>query len=120
METNSPFKTADNGKNAAIVSYITLIGWLIAYFGMYKENKTTLATYHLRQSLLLHLTFIVINIALNILVSITLSLTIASLGWLVYVAYIVFVVLGIISANNEARKPLPLFGEKAQTMFPSI
>jgi uncharacterized membrane protein len=120
METNSPFKTADSGKNAAIVSYITLIGWLIAYFGMYKDNKTALSTYHLRQSLLLHLTFIVINIALTIVVRITLSLTIANLGWLVYVAYIVFVVLGVISANNEEKKPLPLLGEKAQTMFPGI
>jgi hypothetical protein len=27
----------DNGKAAGIVSYFTLIGWLIAYFGISKQ-----------------------------------------------------------------------------------
>ena len=44
---------ADNGKTTAIVSYITLIGWLIAYFAMHQSNKTSLGSYHLRQTLLL-------------------------------------------------------------------
>ena len=29
----------DNGKNVGIVSYLTFIGWLIAYFGMHQNNK---------------------------------------------------------------------------------
>jgi hypothetical protein len=70
METNSPFKTVDSGKNAAVVSYIFLLGWLISYFAMYKDNKTALSSYHLRQSLLLHLGMIVLYVAVTILVMI--------------------------------------------------
>ncbi|MBO9673778.1 MAG: DUF4870 domain-containing protein [Sphingobacteriaceae bacterium] len=120
METNSPFKTADSGKNAAVVSYIFLIGWLISYFAMYKDNKTALSSYHLRQSLLLHLGAIVLNIVVTILIGIMPTAIFGYLSYLIYIAYIIFIILGAISANNSEQKPLPLIGDKAQTMFPSI
>ncbi|WP_316803857.1 DUF4870 domain-containing protein [Pedobacter nototheniae] len=120
METNNNIITTDDGKSAAIVSYITLIGWLISYFAMYKDNKTALSTYHLRQSLLLHLSIIVINIALTIIIMIIPSVILAYLSYVIYLVYIVFVIIGAVSASNSQRKPLPLIGEKAQTMFPSI
>jgi len=120
METNNNITPSDNGKSAAIVSYITIIGWLISYFAMYKESKTALASYHLRQSLLLHLGIIVINIALSIIIMIIPTMILAYLSWLFYIGYIIFIILGAISANNNEKKPLPFIGEKAQTMFPSI
>jgi len=120
METNSPFKTADNGKNAAVVSYIFLIGWLISYFAMYKDNKTALSSYHLRQSLLLHLGIIVLNIALTIILMMVPTAFFGYLSYLAYIGYIIFIILGAISANNNEQKPLPLIGDKAQSMFPSI
>ena len=120
METNSPFKTADSVKNAAIVSYIFLIGWLISYFAMYKDNKTALSSYHLRQSLLLHLGIIVINVALTIIIMILPTAILGYLSYLAYIVYIIFIILGAVSANNSEQKALPLIGDKAQTMFPSI
>ena len=120
METNSPFKTVDSGKNAAVVSYIFLIGWLISYFAMYKDNKTALSSYHLRQSLLLHLGMIVLNIAVTILIMIVPTAIFGYLSYVVYIAYIILIIIGAISANNGEQKPLPLIGDKAQTMFPSI
>jgi len=120
METNSPFKTVDNGKNAAVVSYIFLIGWLISYFGMYKDNKTPLSSYHLRQSLLLHLGIIVLNVAVTIIIMIIPTAIFGYLSYAIYIAYIIFIILGAISANNGEQKPLPIIGDKAQTMFPSI
>lgn len=38
MENYKP--TTDDGKTAGIISYFTLIGWLIAYFALYTNNKT--------------------------------------------------------------------------------
>ncbi|WP_025143204.1 hypothetical protein [Pedobacter jeongneungensis] len=120
METNSPFKVADSGKNAAIVSYIFLIGWLISYFAMYKDNRTSLSSYHLRQSLLLHLGIIVLNVAVTILAIIIPTALFGYLSYVVYIAYIVFIILGVVSANNGEQKALPLIGDKAQSLFPSI
>ena len=40
----------DNGKTIAIISYITLIGWIIALI-MHNNNKTELGAYHIRQML---------------------------------------------------------------------
>ena len=47
----------DNPKTAAIVCYITAyLVWFIAYFALYKNNKSAaFAAFHLRQTLLLHI-----------------------------------------------------------------
>ena len=57
------FPPKDDGKTAGIVSYFTIVGWLIAYFAMYKDNKTELASYQLRQTLLYHIASIIIYYA---------------------------------------------------------
>jgi uncharacterized membrane protein len=120
MENSKFTTTPDSGKNAAFVSYIFLIGWLISYFAMYKDNKTALSSYHLRQSLLLHLAIIVVNILLTILVAIFPVAFLGYLSYLIYIVYIIFIILGAVSANNSQLKPLPVIGDKAQGFFPSI
>jgi len=114
----------DNGKNAAIVSYLTFIGWLIAYFGMHQNNKTRLGSYHLRQTLLLYIAYAVIHWGL----SFTLGLMWMSTGFLSFyslqnllnLAFFVLWIIGFIGAINGEEKPIPLFGEWAQTLFPNI
>ena len=121
METKTNFTTStDNGKGAAIVSYIFLIGWLISFFAIYKENKTSLSTYHLRQSLLLHLSMIVINILITIILTIAPLAFLAYISYAVGIIYLIFIVMGAISASNLQNKPLPVIGDKAQTLFSSI
>ena len=51
----------DNPKTAAIVCYITFIGWLIAYFLIYRTNKDEFSGFHLRQTLLLHIISFIVN-----------------------------------------------------------
>lgn len=108
----------DNGKTTAIVSYITLIGWLIAYFGMHQSKKTSLGSFHLRQSLLLIICVIIFQIiayAITMAVPmIGLVFSLASLGFLV------LWVMGLIAAINGEEKPMPLIGAKAQEIFKSI
>jgi uncharacterized membrane protein len=109
--------TTDNGKTAAIVSYITIIGWLISFFALNKP-KTSLGSYHVRQSLLLHIVTFGLNIILTIFASFLPFL--GTLSLIVFVGYIIFVILGAISASNSEEKPLPVFGEKAQELFKSM
>jgi uncharacterized membrane protein len=109
--------TTSNDKTAAIVSYITPIGWLISYFAL-NQPKSSLANYHLRQTLFLFIVMIAFNILLSIVAKmapfLSLILSIAGLG--LFVLWI----MGLISAINGEEKPMPLIGEKAQEIFKNL
>jgi uncharacterized membrane protein len=128
MEPNNNISSADNGKNVGIISYITIIGWLIAYFGMHQNNKTELGSYQLRQTLLLHIvSFLVSWILGMIFAAIFFSsgfatgwLSIVGINWIIRVCFIILWLIGFIGAVNGEKKPIPLIGERAQTMFSGI
>lgn len=127
MEPENNITTTDNGKNAGIVSYITIIGWLIAYFAMHNEKKTELGSYQLRQTLLLYIVGFAIYILWAVVVSALLfsfSLTLAWLfllvDWVIRLGLFALWLIGFIGAVNGQKKPIPLIGDKAQTMFPGI
>ena len=124
METKHNFSTSGDGKTVGIVSYFTIIGWLIAYFAMHKDNKTALGSYHLRQTLLYAIVSMVLSwgfsFLLGIIIVATGSIALANLMWIVYLALFIVWIIGLIGAINGEQKPMPIIGEKAQTMFPSI
>ncbi|MBC6109811.1 DUF4870 domain-containing protein [Pedobacter fastidiosus] len=120
METNKNITTTDNGKTAGIVSYFTIIGWLIAYFAMHKDNKTELGSYQLKQSLLINIIYIIAGIAGNIILFIIPSVALSYVFSVLYLALFIVWIIGLIGAINGQKKPMPLIGEKAQTMFPNI
>lgn len=117
MTTQDPIRAQDNGKAAAIVSYLTIIGWLISYFALYKDNKTSLASFHLRQSLLLHIVGIVLEIVVNLLP--TVAVLFYVVGALALVL-LIFWILGLIGAIQEKETPIPVIGSMAQSTFSSI
>ncbi|GGG97934.1 MULTISPECIES: DUF4870 domain-containing protein [Pedobacter] len=96
-----------DNKTLSIVSYITLIGWLVAYFTG-KDRADALLKYHLRQSLGLAIVSIIFNIAFTIIASIVPGLSF--LGFVGY-AFIILWIIGIINAANGALKPIPLIGK---------
>ncbi len=120
-ETNpTPAASGMDGKSIAIISYLTWIGWIIA-FVLYNSNKSKLAAYHIRQSLGLMIIAVVLYIIMFIF------LFIPVLGWiisiLIYISLIgVFVlwVIGLVSAINGQEKPVPIIGVKAQEMLAGI
>ncbi len=124
MEPNNPFVSQENGKTASIISYFFILGWLIAYFGFYINNKTSLASYQLRQTLLFHLASMVVRYGLGILLAgIWLSTGLFSFYYFLRLIELVFFVLwiiGFIGALNGEKKPIPLIGEPAQSMFSGI
>ncbi len=124
MEPNNPFVDESNGKTAGIISYFTIIGWLIAYFGFHVNNKTSLGSYQLRQTLLFHLVSMVLRYGIALILGLVwLSTGMFSLFTLMRIVYLVLFILwiiGIIGAIRGEKKEIPFIGDAAQSMFPSI
>ncbi len=104
--------TVDNGKTVAIISYITLVGWIIALL-MNNGNPTPLGSFHIRQSLGIMCAGVLLSIVSQFF-GIWILSTIIGLGILV------FWVLGLISAIQGDMKPVPLLGEQFQDWFKGI
>lgn len=107
-----------SNKTLAILSYITIIGWIIAFVkGKELNPKSDLVNYHLKQGLGFFIVAVVINIILTVIVSI-----VPSLAFLTYVGIIFFVlwIFGIINAVNEEKRPLPVIGKMFEDKFSFI
>jgi uncharacterized membrane protein len=117
------FIPSDNGRTAGIISYLTIIGWLIAYFGFHQKDRSELGSYQLRQTLLFHIISIVLNglsgFIIGILFYSPLGLA-ENLLWIIRLTLFVFWVIGFIGAAKGQKRPIPLIGERAQTTFPGI
>lgn len=124
MEQNSPNMNmppvnndVEQGKTIAIISYITLIGWIIA-FVMHQSNKTKFGAYHIRQSLGLAIfavgCFIVFMIIGVIMPFLFLIAPLVDLGILV------LLILGIVNAANGQEKPVPIIGELSAKLLAGI
>ncbi|MDR0230407.1 MAG: DUF4870 domain-containing protein [Flavobacteriaceae bacterium] len=107
-----------DNKTLSIVSYITLIGWLIAFF-VGKEKADDLLKYHLKQSL----GVLVLSFVLGIVIQIV-ALAIPPMAWLVstvlYVISIGYMVIGILNAIGAKQNPLPIIGAWADKTFTFI
>lgn len=97
----------------AIISYLTLIGLVIA-FVMNNEKKQPFARYHIRQSLGLNITGFVLGFV-NV---------IPILGWIVSIIGMFILlymnIIGIINAVNRKEKPLPILGKQYEEWFKSV
>ncbi|MBE4950904.1 DUF4870 domain-containing protein [Chryseobacterium culicis] len=104
-----------DNKTLSIVSYITLLGWLIS-FVIGKEKSNSLLKYHLKQSLGLIIFSIILSIILNVLMMVT---KIGMLGILGFIP-LVLMIIGIINAANNVEKPLPMIGKMFEDKFSFI
>lgn len=106
-------------KTLSIISYITIIGWVIAYLQYNKlENKDSLTKFHLKQSLGIAIIGILLSVALTIIGMVV--PTLASILSLANLAIVVLWVLGIINANNEQEIPVPVVGAMFTNKFDFI
>lgn len=104
--------SVEEGKIAAITSYVLVVGVLIA-MSMNSENKNSFASFHIRQALGISLTFI----SLGLIISNFDSLMISAPMW---ISVSVLWSYGIFSAINGTTKPMPLLGNYFQKWFKSI
>lgn len=106
-------------KTISWVSYITLIGWIIAlvsYNG--SPDKSSLARLHIRQSLGIFVTGLVFYIGVWILVFVIPF--IFFLFPIIWILLLVMWIMGLVSAANGQEKPLPVVGDLYQKMFSFI
>ena len=116
----SPTPTATDSKTIAIVSYMTWIGWIIA-FVMHGNSKSQLGAYHLRQSLFLHILMIILWISRFVLLFIPfIGWAIWWISWLAFIGLFILWLLGLIAAANGEEKPIPIIGKMAQQMFSGL
>ena len=105
-------KTIEEGKSAAITSYILIVGVFIA-MSMNSESKNPYASFHIRQALGLSITFISLGLIISNFDSMMISLP-------MWIFISVLWSYGLFSAINGAIKPLPLLGNFFQKGLKSI
>jgi uncharacterized membrane protein len=103
----APAQAASEDKTVAVVSYLTLIGFIVAVV-LHGSKKTKLGAFHLRQVLGLIIAGFVLGIVGIIPI----------LGWIVVLIGGIFLfvcwVIGLIAAIGGKEKPFPLIGKFIQ------
>lgn len=103
-------------RTMAIVAYITIIGWVVAYLSYRKADvKSPLVRYHLTQSIGIILFAVALSIVSGILVGILPAL--ATVFYIISLCPFVLMLMGIITASNEAQRPIPLIGKFVEGKF---
>jgi uncharacterized membrane protein len=106
-------------KTISWVSYITLIGWIIAIIAYTSSNdKSSLAKFHLRQSFGIFATGIALYIAVTMMIFVIpfFFFIIPFIG----IAILILAIAGLIAAVNGEEKTVPLLGEFYQKTFTFI
>ncbi|MGD0744467.1 MAG: hypothetical protein ABSA45_04850 [Verrucomicrobiota bacterium] len=131
MDTTTPAQTpplapVSEDKTVAIVSYLTLIGFIVAII-IHSNKKTMLGAYHLRQMLGFIITVFVGWICVAVMMFVLLFVLafmksfLALLIPLIYFAFgvslFVLWIMGFIAAINGQMKPMPVVGPLYQQWF---
>ncbi|NNC50196.1 MAG: hypothetical protein HKO01_06640 [Flaviramulus sp.] len=104
----------EKGRNNAIISYFTIFGVIIAYFLNNEDHKkSAFASFHIRQSLGLWLTFWALGYIIGSFDS-----------WLVtssfYIFFAVLFIYGFINAIGRKTQSVPLVGAFYQKLFANL
>jgi len=102
-----------DSKVQSILSYLGIL-WLVAYF-VGKDYRDQFSRFHLKQGLGLIVTSIIFSIAIGIIVSIIPSL--ALVGNIVGLLFLVLMIIGIINAANNKMAVLPVIGNYFNSSF---
>ncbi len=112
--------TKDDDKIVGILSYCTLIGFIIAIV-MHGNNKTKLGAYHLRQALGLMCTGVAVWILFVILAFVPfIVFLLIFIIPIVWILIFVLLIMGIINAVNGQMKPIPVLGHIFEKRFSSL
>ncbi|MBC6999266.1 MULTISPECIES: hypothetical protein [Bacteroidota] len=96
--------TITEGKTIAIISYITFIGLIIAYF-MNNNKNNAFAQFHIEQSLRI----VILGLA-NSVLSWFLPGSLSIVSTIIGLGILVLIILGIVNAINGKAEPLPIIG----------
>lgn len=95
-------------KKVSVISYLTLLGWVFAFLKYRKGAKSSLAKFHLEQSLGLGIIVLLTNFIFLLLVLLDpffkIMIIINNMG------LVILWIAGLISAYYGVRLPLPVIG----------
>ena len=104
--------TVNEGKTAAIISYLWLIGLVIAFL-MNSTKKNSFTAFHIRQAIGL--------IAIHIIIfALERFLGIGMLAWIFDFGLLILWVIAIFGAIQGEEKRVPLLGDQFQEWFKGI
>lgn len=101
----------NNDKTKSILGYIIFICALI--FLLQKDSSREVK-FHCAQSIVIAIGYIIISFVLGFIAGIT---GIGFFTLLPWVAYIIFIILGIVKANSGEDPELPVIGNIAKSIF---
>ncbi|SKB56276.1 Uncharacterized membrane protein [Sphingobacterium nematocida] len=113
MDNKSVKNSVQEGKNIAIISYITLIGLIIA-FVMNKDKNNNFAKFHIRQNMGL----LIVGLISGILRVVPVAGEIIAM--IVGTILLILWIMGLISAFNGSQKELPFVGQLFQKWFSTL
>ena len=121
--------SSDEGKTVAIISYLTLIGFIIAIIE-HSSNKTKLGAYHLRQVVGFMVTGVGLSILLWLIALPMVSMSYGSIetyatfitiiSFIVWISLLVSIIVSFINAVNGKEKPAPVLGELYEKWFSNM
>ncbi len=97
-------QTKEEGKTIAIISYITVIGLLIAYL-MNNDKKNEFAKFHIGQSVRVYILAFA-----NFILSFFLPSSLWFVSSIISLGVLALLILGIINAVNLKEEPVPVIG----------
>lgn len=92
----SPAERLKMAKLVAIISYFSLIGWIVAMV-IYDKHRSAFASFHLRQSIGLIITFAVLTL-------------IPLVGWVLNIGVVVAWIVAVYYAIQTKKFKVPLLG----------
>lgn len=104
--------TEEQGKNAAIVGYLTIVGAIIALF-MNQESRNAFARFHIRQAFGLHILYWLMGYAVG-------NFDLWMLHSAYWVLFITLWIYGFIGALQLKYNSIPVIGPLSQKWFTFI
>lgn len=98
----------------AILSYLTPLGWVLAYLLYRSSRRSSLAIYHIRQSLGLHILVIALIPVRTIFLHVPYGASVRAVVDILWAALALAAVQGALKAYEKRQRPLPLIGEFIQ------
>jgi uncharacterized membrane protein len=95
-------------KTVSILSYLTLIGWAIAFWNYKKGAQSSLAKYHLEQSFGIEILAVATNMIA--MLPVIIDTNFAPILIINNLVLVILWMIGLISAYHGVRLPLPFIG----------
>ncbi|WP_371189433.1 DUF4870 domain-containing protein [Thalassotalea maritima] len=95
-----------DSRTISLISYLTIFGWVVALV-LHGNNPSRLAAFHLRQSLGVLLTWVVLSF-------------IPVIGWLLALPVLYLWACGIYYAFTEQKHVVPVLGDFYQQSFKTL